>query len=103
MSQAEFLYVFRKVQPLQAHFGSSFEETERGLGDEEGRGVGVKQIMQLSFRDVELRKVHLLQDQEDGDDIAKVVPSLRNRILDICPNFPYRFRDIGIDFHLTAT
>lgn len=45
ISQAEFLYVFRKVQALHAHLGSSFEEIERG----EGVGRGVKQIMQLSF------------------------------------------------------
>lgn len=45
ISQDEFLYVFRKVQPLHAHVGSSLEEAERGEGVERG----VKQIMQLSF------------------------------------------------------
>lgn len=97
--QIEFLYVFKKVQALQAHFASSLVEIARGEGgDEEGRDAGAKQIMQLSFREGELRKVHLLQDQEDDDDIARVVRILRNRIVVIYPNFLYRFSLLSLRF-----
>lgn len=49
MSQTEFLYVFKKVHALQAHFGSSLEEIERGGDEEEGIDTGAKQIIHLSF------------------------------------------------------